>query len=330
VTGVYAFLSDAEARGDPRPTIVGHKLIAQRFQRYERMAGWINQINSIQFGVPVEPNAPPPPKPAFTYPDVTYDDRTTVSAGDESFELTHCLGETDDHTWIRAPDRNLVCSGDFFIWACPNVGNPWKVQRYAEGWADGLEAIAAQHPALLIPGHGPVISGDADIQTACLDTARYLRSIAEQVVERMNGGQWLEQILREVEPPTDLIQKPYLQPVYGHPKFIIQGVWRLYGGWYDGDPADLFPASTSDQAVEIVRLNGAGALLARARDLQAVGDLPLACHLVDWVRKAEPANVEAIGLQRDLYRARSLLESNMMSRNTFQGAVAEAEKRLTT
>ncbi len=105
------------------------------------------------------------------------------------------------------------------------------------------------------------------MQTACLDTARYLRSIDEQVVERMNKGQWLEQILREVEPPADLVDKPYLQPVYGHPKFIVQGVWRQYGGWYDGDPADFFPAATADQAAEIVKLAGAQSILARAREL---------------------------------------------------------------
>ncbi len=144
VTGADAFLADAAARRDARPTVVGHKLVAPRLQRYERMAGWINRINSIQFGMPVDADAPPPPRPAFAYPAVTYDDRTTITVGRESFELTHGLGETDDHTWLYAPDRNVVCSGDFFIWTCPNVGNPWKVQRYAEGWADGLEAIAAR------------------------------------------------------------------------------------------------------------------------------------------------------------------------------------------
>jgi glyoxylase-like metal-dependent hydrolase (beta-lactamase superfamily II) len=328
VGGTEYFLKDADERGYERPVILSHKNVVPRFQRYERMAAWIRNINSIQFGVPLDPGAPPPPKPVFAYPTETYDDKTTVTAAGESFELTHGIGETDDHTWVWAPNRGVVCSGDFFIWACPNVGNPWKVQRYAEGWADGLEAIAAIHPTTLIPGHGPVIKGDADIQTACLDTARYLRSIAEQVVERMNKGQWLEQILSEVEPPADLVGKPYLQPVYGHPKFIIQGVWRQYGGWYDGNPADFFPASTADQASEVVKLAGAAALLTRARDLQTVGDLPLACHLVDWVCKVEPDNVEARRLQGDLFEARSAAESNMMSRNTFKGAAAEAEKHV--
>lgn len=330
-----AFMADASERGHPRPRVVSHDRVVDRLRRYERMAGHTLFVNSIQFGLPLEPGFGAPPAPVFVYPDVTYGDRTTIEVAGESFELIHAIGETDDATWVWAPQRNLVCAGDLFVWSCPNVGNPWKGQRYAEGWAEGLEAIAGLRPHIVLPGHGPPlpgqdgpIEGEEAVQTALLDTARYLRSIHDEVIDRMNRGQWLEQILDEVEPPTDLVDKPYLQPVYGHPKFIVQGVWRQYGGWHDGDAANFFPAPTADQSAEIVKLGGAENILARARELQAAGDLPLACHLVDWVRKAEPQNRAAWRLWRDLFQARADEEGNLMARNTFRGAVTKAERQL--
>ena len=329
VGGTDAFLKDADERGHERPTVIGHENVVPRFQRYERMAGWIRFLNAQQWGVAPPDPSRPAPVPVFVYPDTTYHDRTSVEVGGETFELIYGMGETDDHTWVWAPERKIAVAGDFFTWACPNVGNPWKVQRYTRGWADGLEAIAGKRPSILLPGHGPPIEGEDNVQTACFDVAAYLRSIDDQVVERMNKGQWLEQILREVEPPADLAAKPYLQPIYGHPKFIVQAVWRQYGGWYDGNPADFFAAATADQATEIVKLVGVSALLSRARDLHTTGDLPLACHLVDWVCKVEPENAEARALQRDLFQARSEVEANMMARNVFKGAAAEAEKHLT-
>ena len=34
------------------------------------------------------------------------------------------------------PGRKVLCTGDLFIWATPNCGNPQKVQRYPREWAD--------------------------------------------------------------------------------------------------------------------------------------------------------------------------------------------------
>jgi len=194
--------------------------------------------------------------------------------------------------------------------------------------AEALEAIAAKSPGILLPGHGHPATNVAAVNELLLTTAAYLRSIHDQVVERMNAGQWLEQILDEVEPPAELAAKPWLQPVYGHPQFIIHGVWRQYGGWWDGNPANFFPAQTQAQAEEIVRVAGADALLNRAQQLAESGDLPLACHLVDWVRRAEPDNAKAWQLWADLFERRASGERNMMARNTFRVAVREAETHL--
>jgi alkyl sulfatase BDS1-like metallo-beta-lactamase superfamily hydrolase len=171
-----------------------------------------------------------------------------------------------------------------------------------------------------------VLSGEGRIQEALLTTAHFLRSIHDQVVAKMNEGKWLEDIIREIDwPATD---KAWLQPIYDHPQFIARNVYRLYGGWYSGDPADILPAHSEEIAAELVGAAGSAPILARARKLRDDGDLQIACHLVDFVRKGEPENREAWELWRDLFAARAAAERSLMARGAFFSAVREAEARL--
>jgi alkyl sulfatase BDS1-like metallo-beta-lactamase superfamily hydrolase len=131
-----------------------------------------------------------------------------------------------------------------------------------------------------------------------------------------------------MEYPADLAKKPWLRPIYDHPEFIARNVYRLYGGWYDGNPANILPAHSEDIARELVGLAGAAPILERARQLRDAGDLQMACHLVDWVRKGEPENREAWDLWRELFAARAEREESLMARGAFLSAVREAERRL--
>jgi alkyl sulfatase BDS1-like metallo-beta-lactamase superfamily hydrolase len=142
----------------------------------------------------------------------------------------------------------------------------------------------------------------------------------------MNEGKWLEDIIRDMDwPATD---KPWLQPIYDHPEFIARNVWRLYGGWYDGDPANILPAHSHEIAAELLAAAGSGPILERARALQGKGELQMACHLADFVRKGEPDNREAWELWRDLFKARAETERSLMARGAFYAAVREAEANL--
>ena len=44
--------------------------------------------------------------------------------------------------------------------------------------------------------------------------------------------------------------KPYLLPKYDSPEFVVRGIWHLYAGWFDGNPAHLKPAPAAELAVE--------------------------------------------------------------------------------
>jgi glyoxylase-like metal-dependent hydrolase (beta-lactamase superfamily II) len=166
--GLPPFLAQAREQRWPRPRIVGHRNVAARFARYRQTNGYNALINARQFGIaPVWPMD-------YDDPDVVYDDRHTLTAGEVALELRHARGETDDHTWVWWHERRILWTGDQFIWVAPNAGNPQKVQRYAGDWAASLRAMRALEPELLIPGHGPPIFGAARIRQALGDTAEWL------------------------------------------------------------------------------------------------------------------------------------------------------------
>lgn len=324
VSGAETIIEEARDRGDLRPRFIGHRDVVRRFERYRLLGRQNDHINRIQFNLP--PDTRPYSLATFTDPDTVYDRSMDMKIGGEVFELHHARGETDDETWIWCPGRRVLCTGDTFVWCSPNAGNPYKVQRYAKDWADALETMAALKPEHLLPGHGPVLSGEGRIDEALLSTAHFLRTIHDQVVALMNEGKWLEDIIREIDwPDTD---KPWLQPVYDHPEFVARNVYRLYGGWYDGDPANMLPAHSHDIAAQLVSATGAAPILERARIRRNEGDLQMACHLVDFVRKGDPENHEAWELWRDLFAARAESERSLMARGAFLSAIREAEARL--
>ena len=89
--------------------------------------------------------------------------------------------------------------------------------------------------------------------------------------------------------PDHLLEKPYLRPVYDEPEFVVRNLWRLYGGWYDGNPARLKPPTDAAIAAEVASLAGGASRLAeRASELAAAGDLRLAGHLAELAAQAAP------------------------------------------
>ena len=319
------------------PIVYGNEHMPWHFDRYGRTAGWNMAINGRQFfqqfglvtraaATIADPERRERAYGGLRYPDVTFKDRMTFEQGDLTFELNHTRGETEDSTWTWVPQLKLLAPGDLFIWAVPNAGNPQKVQRYVGEWAAGLRQMAALDAELLVPGHGFPIFGADRIRQALSDTAALLESIEGQVLALMNTGASLDRVLHEVEIPAEALEKPYLRPVYDHPQFLVRNVWRLYGGWYDGEPDELLPAPRAEQAAEWTRLaGGVEALLARAAELRDAGDLRLACHIVETAVRAEPDSAAAHELRAEIYTARGALEDSSMARGIFEFTAASSD-----
>jgi len=209
----------------------------------------------------------------------------------------------------------------------PNAGNPQKVQRYVSDWAIALREMAALGPEIMLAGHGLPIVGRDRIVAALTDTAELLESLEDQTLALMNRGVTLDQVLHEVEVPSHLQDKPYLQPVYDHPQFIVRNVWRRYGGWWDGEPDNLLPAPRAEQAREWISLaGGVDNVLTRVTELKDAGDLRLACHLIEMAVLAEPSSDAVHALRGEIYSTRSGTQVSSMARNILNHAALASEQ----
>jgi alkyl sulfatase BDS1-like metallo-beta-lactamase superfamily hydrolase len=308
-----------EAEGS-RAEVIAHAALPDRFDRYQLTAGYNRVINARQFGVGAWPSE-------YRYPDRVFNDQLALDVGGERIELCHARGETDDHVWAWLPARKVLCTGDLFIWASPNCGNPQKAQRYPRDWARALRRMAALKPELLLPGHGLPIAGAERVEQALVETAELLEYLVDETLERMNAGCSLDRVLAEVRAPPQLLARPYLRPVYDEPEFVVRNLWRLYGGWWDGNPAHLKPAREHELGRELAELSGGvDRLAARAEELTARGELALASHLIELAHAAEPEHAGVKRVRALVYRARSERETSLMARNIFRAAAEGSER----
>lgn len=322
VFGTAPFEREAADAGRPGPTVYGHADLGPNFDRYARTRGLNTTLNRRQFAIDSPKFAWPE---HYRHPDVTYRDRLTFRRGDLTFELHHARGETEDCTWTWVPERRLLHPGDLFIWAVPNAGNPQKVQRYLGEWAAALREMAGLGAEILLPGHGLPVFGADRIGRALTDTADLLQSIEDQTLALMEQGLPLDAIIHEVAVPPHLADLPYLKPVYDHPQFLVRNVWRLFGGWYEGEPDQLLPAPRAAQAREWVTLaGGTDAVCDRVAALLDAGDARLACHLVEFAVLAAPDNARVHDLRAAAYDAHSGAQTASMARNILAHAAASS------
>ena len=333
VGGAGAFVANSKELRHRPPRFVGHENLPARFDRYRFTDGYNTVINQRQFGNSGARNMDlggasrflPIATPA---PDVTFADRLGLSVGGVRIDVRHAKGETDDHAWAWLPERQMIFTGDLFMWNFPNAGNPQKVQRYPREWAVALREMAGLGAELLVPAHGFPIAGAQRIRTVLEDTAFALETLVDGALEMMNAGEPLDAILHEVRPPADLMKKPYLRALYDEPEFILHNVWRLYAGWYDGNPARLKPAPDAALSSEIVSLaGGVDALVTRARVLAEAGEYRLACHLAEMAVQADSDNKAAHAARADIYGERRNRETSLMAKGIYGTAMRESEAK---
>ena len=338
--GYEPFLEEVKQKGWDMPDVIAHENCVRRFEKYGILGeyhGWINkqQFSSVYRGERdsvVSAHETLNPTIILKGNESSY----CFKLGDVNFEIYHDIGETDDSLWLWVPKKKTLCTGDLMISSFPNVGNPFKVQRYPKDWALAMEKMIQKNAKYLVPGHGRLIKGKENVKDALSITAEAMHFVHDEVVKRLNEGKWFEQIYHEMLAiyPEKFKNHKILRETYGSYRFAIHAVYRLYHGWYDsGNPTDLFPSKTENIARELLKLNSETNYLEHANKLFSEGKLQLALHILDVIIKGTDyknikALTDALKLKIKILRQMETEEITFMAENILENGVDQIKKRL--
>lgn len=329
--GVPQWREHAKERGEPAPRLIAHRNLLRRYRRYRETAPLQQRLAEIQFRM--RPGAIEG-ELQMTDPTETFSESLTVTPreGDEgrTVRLLWAPSETDDAIALWLPDDRLLYGGPAVITSIPNIGTPLRTLRDTVRWAETLEELAGLEPSLVIREFGPPIAGAAEAQRVLRATADALRWLRREVVDRMNQGMNVIEILHDLEYPSELFEQDWMAPVYGCPDYIVREIYRSENGWWDRNPTNLHPASQEEAASAVVSaLTDRRAVLDRARELAAQSHYQLALHVIDLLALAsgeDPELVEARQLKAEWLRLRADEVSSFVSRSLYVSSSRLIEK----
>jgi len=290
---VETWLTHCAERGDPRPRVIAHENLVTRWERYRETEGLQKFFAEIQLRLPVGILEKHPL--ALEMPDETFRTSLVLEDSKRRVELLWAPSETDDALALWLPREKILYGGAAVTPNIPNIGTPLRTQRYAVRWAETLDRLAALEPDLMVMEFGPSVEGSEKIQKVLQSMAAALRWVRERVVEGLNHGMGIEEILEGLEYPEELFGLPWMTPTYGHPDFIARDIFRSETGWWDRNPTNLHPATPDAAGAAILSaLTDRGAVLARANELLAAGEPQLALHVVDLLALAPGEALEVV------------------------------------
>jgi len=338
--GYGPFIEEIRKKGWDMPEVIAHENCIRRFEKYEILGKYHDWINKQQFAsvsgrgqdAVVSARETLDPTIILRGNDSSY----SFKLGDVNFEIYHDIGETDDSIWLWVPEKKTICTGDLMVSSFPNIGNPFKVQRYPKDWAIAMEKMREKNAEYLAPGHGRLIEGTEKVRDALSITAEVMHFVHDEVVKRLNEGKWFEEIYHEMLEiyPDKFRNHKILRGIYGCYRFAIHATYRLYHGWYNsGNPTDLFPGKTDDIAREFLKINSEEKYLEHAKKLYSEDKKQLALHVLDIVVKGADGKkgetlVEALDLKVKILKEKVKNETSFIAGNIINNAAHQIKERL--
>jgi alkyl sulfatase BDS1-like metallo-beta-lactamase superfamily hydrolase len=202
------------------------------------------------------------------------------------------------------PQFKALCMAENCTCHLHNLYTPRGAQvRDAKGWSryigEAISLLASDADVEFASHHWPRW-GAARIVEFLTKQRDLYKFIHDQTLRLANHGLTPIEIGETLALPPSLASEWHTRSYYGTLNHNAKAVYQRYLGWFDGNPARLYPHPPVEAGKRYVALaGGADALLAKARDAFGRGDYRWVAELVNHLVFADPDNVEARNLQAD-------------------------------
>ncbi|RZU75977.1 alkyl sulfatase BDS1-like metallo-beta-lactamase superfamily hydrolase [Micromonospora kangleipakensis] len=220
------------------------------------------------------------------------------------------------------PDRRTLCMAEN---ATHNMHNVLTLRgalvRDARIWSryltEAITMFAGQADVLFASHHWPTWGHDNMMRflSEQRDLYAYLH---DQTLRLLNQGYTGAEIAELIQLPPGLDTAWHARGYYGSVSHNVKAVYQRYLGWFDGNPANLWqhpPAETAKRYVDC--FGGVDAVLAKARDYVAGGDLRFAAQLLQHAVFADPDHGDAKELLAQVYERLGHGAENGVWRNFY-------------
>ncbi len=140
----------------------------------------------------------------LTWPTMTFTGKMTLWLGKLEVQLLQLgRGHTKGDTVVWLPQERAMLSGDLVEFDA----TPYAGDAYFQDWPQTLNNIAALNPLALVPGRGPALRGEAQVQKGLQVTRDFISDVWASVKVGADAGRDLRKVYEETFAK--------LQPKYG-------------------------------------------------------------------------------------------------------------------
>ena len=140
----------------------------------------------------------------LTWPTMTFSGKMTIWLGKLEVQLLQLgRGHTKGDTVVWLPQERAMLSGDLVEFDA----TPYAGDAYFQEWPHTLNQISALDPLALVPGRGPALRGQTQVQKGLQVTREFISDVWASVKAGADAGRDLRQVYEETFAK--------LQPKYG-------------------------------------------------------------------------------------------------------------------